>query len=406
MTNSTNNQKIPHNNRMILIILAVAILGTMFTQMNTLNLEQPSTEQFLPLDLKISNSQPSTVYNLDDLGEIAAFFDEQVPAQLEQANIVGATVAVVRGNETIFTSGYGYADQNASRVVDPNRTLFRVGSISKLFTWTAIMQLYEQGLVDLHTDINEYLTAFQIAETFEEPITLHHIMTHTAGFEETLKPSIYPYNAFPGLEDVLKEGLPPRHWAPGTIPAYSNYATALAGYIVEEISGVPFATYIQEQILNPLNMTHSTFLEPIPANLTQDMSVGYYNDGDIVVEGFFEHFSFDPAGSFSSTAQDMAKFMNAFLNNGSFEVQQLLQPETVTLMQTPQFSPHPDFPSIRYGFYDVNLLNHNTFGHGGDTIFFHSQLTLIPEYDLGLFISYNSLNGGGKSLQLHAQFVR
>ncbi|MHA1673110.1 MAG: serine hydrolase domain-containing protein, partial [Promethearchaeota archaeon] len=143
MTNNTKNQKIPHYRQIMLIIFAVAILGTIFTQMNTLNLEQPPAEQFLSLDLKISNSQPSTVYNLDDLGEIAAFFDEQVPAQLEQANIVGATVAVVRGNETIFTSSYGYANRTSFQAVDPNATLFRVGSISKLFTWTAIMQLYE-----------------------------------------------------------------------------------------------------------------------------------------------------------------------------------------------------------------------------------------------------------------------
>lgn len=410
MIKSTKQSNLGSASKIILTIAISAILLYNFGQLNAPpDGNSQSKKQFNQQTTFLDPpqvAQGNPIRDITNNSEIRAFFDEYIPEQLEKGNIPGATVSVVRGNMTIYTQGYGYRDVSQFLPVEANHTLFRVGSISKLFVWTAIMQLLEAELIDLHTDINEYLSAFQIAETFEDPITLWHLMTHTAGFEETLAPIISDTDEFGSIEDILRKDLPPRHWAPGTIPSYSNFGTTLAAFIIEQVAGVPFSDYIQTHILDPLNMTESSFLEPLPSSLQSNMSKGYANNEYGISEGFFEYFAVNPAGGFSTTAKDMAKFMIANLNNGSYQNQQILEPATLQLMQTPQFRPHPDFSSIRLGFYDVNLGNHITFGHGGDTIFFHSQMTLIPEYSLGLFVSYNAANGTGKSLQLHAKFVQ
>ncbi len=116
--------------------------------------------------------------------DLEAFLDGVLAAEMRSHSIASATVSVVKDGELFFAKGYGYADRESRRPVDPERTLFRPGSISKLFTWTAVMQLVEQGKIDLDADVNEYLTDFRIPDTFPEPITMEHLMTHTPGFED------------------------------------------------------------------------------------------------------------------------------------------------------------------------------------------------------------------------------
>lgn len=180
--------------------------------------------------------------------DVEAFFDGMIPLQLEQREIAGVVVVIVYQGRVLFAKGYGYADVARKIPVSPQTTLFRPGSISKLFTWTAVMQLVEQGRLDLDRDVNEYLD-FAIPPAYPQPITLRHILTHTPGFEDVLKNLFATDPAkLLSLREYLVGQLPQRIYPPGVTVAYSNYATALAGYIVERVSGQPFAAYVAEHI--------------------------------------------------------------------------------------------------------------------------------------------------------------
>ena len=254
------------------------------------------------------------------------------------------------------------------------------------------MQLFEQGKLDLDRDVNEYLD-FKIPEAFGKPITLKNIMTHTPGFEEQVK-DLFSYNPVsPNLGEYLKTHIPGRIYPPGTVPAYSNYATALAGYIVERVSGRPFEDYVEENIFKPLNMTHSTFKQPVPTGLASSMSSGYrLGSGDA---GQFEIVNPFPAGSLSSSATDMAQFMLAHLQDGQLGEAHILKPETARLMHSRLFALDDAANAMCYGFYEETSNGQRIIGHGGDTIYFHSDLHLILDQKVGFFISYNSAGKAG-----------
>jgi len=323
--------------------------------------------------------------------DVEAFLDGLVPLQLKQADIAGATISVVKDGKLLFSKGYGYADVEKKKPVSAEETLFRPGSISKLFTWTAIMQLYEQGKLDLDGDVNEYLD-YKIPDAFGKPITLKHILTHTPGFEEQVKDLFRTDTAKLDLGQYLKTHIPARIYPPGTVPAYSNYATAVAGYIVERVSGRPFAEYVAENILKPLNMTHSTFVQPLPSELASLMSNGYRLGSDPPEP--FEVVNPFPAGSLSSTATDMAQFMMAHLGDGQSGSARILKPETARLMHSRLFALDDGALAMCYGFYEESRNGQRIIGHGGDTVYFHSDLHLVLDQKLGFFVSYNSAGRG------------
>ncbi|RZL27893.1 MAG: class A beta-lactamase-related serine hydrolase, partial [Rubrivivax sp.] len=211
---------------------------------------------------------PLTAVDLD------AFLDGLMPAALRTARVPGAVVVVVKDGQPLLQKGYGLADWDKNVPVDPNKTLFRPGSVSKLITWTAVMQLVEQGKLDLDVDLNKYLD-FTIPGRNGRALTLRHVMTHTTGFEETARDLLTYDTGTPDLGQVLKRYIPPYVYDPGTTPGYSNYATALAGYIVQRVSGKPFDDYIEQHVFGPLGMTLSTFRQPLPAKLQPLMSQGY-----------------------------------------------------------------------------------------------------------------------------------
>jgi CubicO group peptidase (beta-lactamase class C family) len=326
--------------------------------------------------------------------DVEAFLDGLVPLQIKQDDIAGVTISVVKDGKLLFAKGYGYADVEKKKPVSAQETLFRPGSISKLFTWTAVMQLFEQGKLDLDRDVNDYLD-FKIPDAFGKPITLKHIMTHTPGFEEQIKDLFRTDATKLNLGEYLKTHIPARIYPPGTVPAYSNYATAVAGYIVERVSGKPFDEYVAENILKPLNMTHSTFKQPLPSELAPFMSNGYRLGSD--APQAFEVINPFPAGSLSSSATDMAQFMMAHLADGQLGNVTILKPETARLMHSRLFALDDAANAMCYGFYEESRNGHRIIGHGGDTIYFHSDLHLVLDQQLGFFVSYNSggRNGGG-----------
>ncbi|WP_116091615.1 serine hydrolase domain-containing protein [Sphingomonas crusticola] len=331
--------------------------------------------------------------------DVDAWLDGFVPYAIASGEIPGAVVVVVKDGQVLTQRGFGYADKKARLPVDPDRTLFRPGSTSKLFTWTAVMQQVQAGKLDLDRDINDYLD-FKIPPAFGKPITLRNLMTHTAGFEETVK---YLITSNPkilkALGPALKRWTPNRIFAPGEVPAYSNYGASLAGYIVERVSGEPFDTYIENHIFNPLGMKHSTFRQPLPAQFVKDMSKGYEPGSDDAKP--YEMIPLSPAGALASTGTDMAKFMIAQLANGG----PLLNPATAALMHTPQRSFIPGLPTMALGFYHEDRNGQTIVGHGGDTVYFHSDLHLYLDSNVGFFVSFNSPGKNGAAHIVRARML-
>lgn len=338
---------------------------------------------------------PAAPRGLRGRAELEAFLDGVMVANLRDKHVAGATVAVVKDGEVLLTKGYGLADVARRQPVRADRSLFRIGSISKLFTWTAVMQLVEQGKLDLDADVNRYLD-FAIPATYPQPITLRHILTHTPGFEEDGRDLFTedPKRAVP-MGRWLATHLPGRVRPPGTYSSYSNYATALAGYIVERTAGMPWDDYVDQRILAPLGMTHTSTRQPLPEALRGDMSRGYRWAG-----GRFEPKPFEivtgagPAGSISSTADDMASFMLAHLGGGALGTGRILAESTTARMHARAFGHDARLPGFGLGFYEKSSHGLRIVGHGGDTRWFHSDLALVPQERLGVFVSYNTSTGG------------
>ncbi|NTZ43266.1 beta-lactamase family protein [Altererythrobacter sp. SALINAS58] len=329
--------------------------------------------------------------------DVEAWLDGYLPASLARTDIPGAVVSVVKDGEILVSKGYGYADVAAEIPMDGDRTLTRIGSTSKPFTWTAVMQLVEQGKLDLDRDINEYLD-FEIDHEPYRPITLRDLLNHRAGFEEGLKNLLMvdPEN-FPTTEAYLKQNRRPVMFPPGEVPAYSNYGTALAGYIVERVSGEPYDEYIERHILEPLDMERSTTRQPLPSRLTDGMARGYMDASSPPRP--FEIVTTAPAGSISATATDMARFMIAHLQQGQYEDAQILEPDTARLMHSASAPHREGFSTIAHGFFRGRENGRLVIGHGGDTVAFHTDMNLLLEENVGIFVSFN---GRGASDAVYA----
>ncbi len=250
------------------------------------------------------------------------------------------------------------------------------------------MQLVEQGKIDLNRNVDEYLD-FKVSPPGGTPITMLDLMNHRAGFEEGLKDILS--NDPHGLESTetyLKQHPRPLLFATGTVPAYSNYGAALAGYIVQRVSGEPFERYIQEHIFTPLGMAHSTFVQPLPDQFKGLASQGYRTASappqpyELVVTA--------PAGSLAATAGDMARFMLAQLNLGRLDESEILKTQTAALMQSPSESALPGFSTMAHGFFHESRNGHTLIGHGGDTLVFHTEFDLLPQDHVGIFYNFNS----------------
>ena len=330
--------------------------------------------------------------------DVDAWLDGYMPYALKAGAIPGAVVVVVKDGQPLTMRGFGYSDLKAQTPVDPELTLFRPGSVSKLFTWTAVMQLVQAGKLNLDADVNSYLD-FRIPPKDGKPLTLRNLMTHTPGFSETAKYLIDFGEKKPApLGKVLSRWVPERIYAPGEIPAYSNYGASVAGYIVERVSGEPFNQYVQRHIFTPAGMTHSSFDQPLPAMLRPLLSKGY-KPGTGEPQPY-EVIGMAPAGALSASGADMGRFMIAHLNHT------LINPATAQLMYSNVNRPFPDLPAMALGFYHEDRNGLNIVGHGGDTVFFHSDLHLFLDKNVGLYISMNSVGKDGAAHALREELLQ
>ena len=347
----------------------------------------------------------NTTRGPQNVTELASFLNTTITEQLAADHIAGATVAVVKDGRLFYAHGYGYADVEHKTPVDANVSMFEIGSTTKLFTWTAVMQLVQQGKINLHADVNTYLKDFKIPSTYPQPITMEHLMTHTPGFEEQPRGvQLADPSGLQPLGTVLAQTIPARVWPPGQVWSYSNYGTALAGYIVQEVSGEPFNQYVQQKIFAPLGMHNTTIEQPVPAPLAANVSKTYaYSDGKLQQTKDWT-VGIPPAGAIHSTAPDMAKFMIAHLNNGTYNGTRILNASTARAMHSPHFTPDP-YTKFGLGFFIGNQNNESNLNHGGDTTYFHTMWMIWPARNVGLFVSYNSPGGSLARYDLVTKFL-
>lgn len=337
-----------------------------------------------------ANDRAAQPPDLDDRVQLEQFVDGVVKAQMTTLDIPTAVIAVVKDGSPLLVKGYGYADRGSKTPIVPATSMFRVGSITKTFTWTAVMQLVEQGRIDLDADVNQYLRGFKIPATYPQPITMRHMMTHTTGFEDGgLGYLRGDPVANKSMQKTLAEHMPARVRPPGELPSYSNYAAALAGLIVENVSGVPYDEYIRRNIFERLDMRYATVEEVVPASLKPHIVTGYRNRGGNYEAGAYETIGgFRAAGSASVSALDMTHFMIAQLQDGRYGDARLMQPDSMRSMHATAFQSDPRLPGIALGFYEQSMNGVRALAHGGDTAMFHAYLWLIPEKNVGIFVDY------------------
>lgn len=346
----------------------------------------------LPLQPKLqaatSKGTPAPQAHALDAADLEPWLDGRMTYALRAGEIAGVVVVVVKDGKVLLQKGYGYADVAKKIPMDPERTGVRSGSTTKLFTWTAIMQLVEQGKIDLDRDVNDYLD-FKIPKR-TRPITVRDLMNHRGGFEEGLKDvlAVDP-KGLQSTEQYLKKHPRPLLFDAGDVPAYSNYGASLAGYIVERVSGEPYEQYVQRHILTPLAMNNTTLVQPLPDRFAASVSKGYRTAAGEPVP--YELVVTRPAGSLTTTAADMSRFMLAHLGGGALEGRQILSPATEALMQTPtQKALRPGFATMAHGFFHQTRNGRTLIGHGGDTPVFHTELTLLPQEGVGIYFTFNS----------------
>jgi CubicO group peptidase (beta-lactamase class C family) len=320
--------------------------------------------------------------------DLVALINQTVASQLADKGIAGAVVSVVHDGAVVLSRGYGSSDTNGTQP-DPARTLFRVGSVTKLFTATAVMQLVEAGKLDLDQDIDSYLD-FRVSGA--QPITLRHLLTHTAGFEDAKIGYLRAPGPQPSRSAWLKDHVPALVRPPGQFAAYSNYGLALAGYIVQRVAGMPYEEYIQTHLLDPLGMTHTSLDWPVQGALAGDVSNGFTHTADGTHAATDEAMvdAIAPAGALSTTAQDMTRFMLAHLQDGALNNAHILDPKTAQLMHARAFGSDPRINGMALGFAELSRDGVRIIGHEGDTSLFHTLLALFPDQHLGIFVSYNT----------------
>jgi CubicO group peptidase (beta-lactamase class C family) len=358
------------------------------------------------------------VVGAESLPNLEAFVDGVVGAYMSREQIAGVQVAVVRNGETLLVKGYGIDSLGPRRAVDPNQSLFRLGSISKTFTWLSFMQLVERGKLKLDDPINDHLPdELDVPdEGFEQPIRIVDLMNHTAGFEDLLQNLFVAQNATPlSLKEHLRQRRPARVREPGKFMVYSNYSTALAGAIVAQVSGIEYESYVERSILVPMGLGHTTFREqyapteglpqPIAADLAAHLSQNVEARNGAWQTIPHEHIvSMAPAGAAVSTASDMARYMLALLDPQRLEAAGVLRADTFARLREPSFQVAPGMPAIHHGFFNTPLgtttrLGIDNLSHGGATLHFRSFMMVtddlvdaagVDQGTLGVFVAANS----------------
>lgn len=334
---------------------------------------------------------------------LEAFVDGAAEAQRRGLHTPGVVVSVVRDGRLVFAKGYGFADAPAGRPADGRDSLFRIGSISKTFVWTAAMMLADRGLIDLDADVNDYLKEVEIPAAFDAPVTMNHLMAHRAGFEDSFGVYTHADGGDLTLAEALTADMPARVFPPGARASYSNWGSALAAKVVEDVAGVPYETFLQEEILAPLGMISTTLRAPdaMPAPLRARLALGHGLEAQRGVEkGYMQLGPYAPAGAMASSAADMGRWMRFHLAGGVLEGTRLMSPEAHALMLSRRFDDRADGAGLAHGFIATPYRGAILYGHSGATAAFYANMVMAPELGVGVFVAQNAANDLGPVLQL------
>lgn len=339
---------------------------------------------------------------------LADFVDGLVEGLRLRTPLEGVVVSVVQRDRVRLVRGWGRAGVDPERPADGEASLFRIGSVSKTFAYTAAMQLVAQGRIGLDDPVNDHLPeALRIPDQgWPEPIRVRHLLSHTAGFEDTALGHLFEREAEAVLApaDYLQRHRPARVRAPDTVAVYSNYGVALLGALIAQVAGLPFEDYVEQHLTGPLGMTSTTFREPLPAGdprridprLAARLADGFEVSGGIATARGFEFVSHGAAaGAASSSAADMARWMRMHLGDGELDGVRILPPGVAAAMREPLFANAAGAPAVLHGFLSERFGPVPAYGHGGATLRFMTAMALLPALDLGVFVSANSGNARG-----------
>ncbi|MCR8844631.1 serine hydrolase [Paenibacillus sp. SC116] len=350
----------------------------------------------------VTPAVPATLSTAD----VQKFTDEFFQQDKVKKLAPGAVVSVVKDGKILLEKGYGYADEKTKKPVDAKETVFRIASVTKVFTAAAVMQLVEQGKIDLHADVQQYLGEAKLKNKTGSKLTMEHLLTHTSGVQYADSSELIQLNPDSNslLKDVIRDHMPEITTKPGEAYSYDNFASMLQGYIVEQVSGMPFNQYVDKHILDPLGMNDSGFLltPELKSRLAKSYIPGSTDNTEFPLYAFKPTVA--PQGGMLSTGADMTKFMLTQLNGGAYEGGRILQSESLDKMLNPQVSIHPTLPNMAYGyeFYYHHLFNgQHVVLKGGDLPTHSSVLWLLPKQNTGIFIIYNS-NGPLRDMYLEA----
>ncbi|MDT9724888.1 penicillin-binding protein [Xylanibacillus composti] len=327
---------------------------------------------------------------------VTAFLDDFFAAESTQPYYVGASVSIVKDGELLVQKGYGHTDLTGQEPVDPASTVFRIASVSKTFTAAAALQLAEQGKLDLQEEFTAYLDGVTYENPYGTPVTIEHLLTHTTGFEvRDPNPSDIhtELDQYVAIEDFVREHMPPVVREPGTSYMYDNFASLLLGYVVQEASGMPFEDYMKQYMFEPLGMANSGYV--LEEKLVENLAAGHDMLGN-PLEVYTVTPTVMPHGGMMTTAEDVGKFMIALQNGGMAEGGRILSEESVKLMEQYQSAIHPLLPDTTYGFEAPFQLpgagsHPGIITKAGDLNGYSSYLFLIPEENVGVFLTYNQM---------------
>lgn len=349
-----------------------------------------------PIESAVSNTPAIVAVDKIEQARLASlpgFIKQMVADQIKTSEVAGAVVTVVYDGKIFANEGYGFKNIEAEIPVDPNATLFHPGSVSKLFTWVALMQQVEAGKVELDADVNSYID-FEIPRNGFAPIKVRDLFSHRPGMSDISGFIVYDAKQLMPYSEWMKAKVPRRVWEPGVETAYSNFGATLAGYIVERVSGEAFDDYTKNHIFLPLGMTSTSFSEPLEGSLAENMATGYkVEDSKFVAKGPEYLGLVMPAGSAASTGRDMGRFMLAMLNGGALDGKRILKPQSVKLLQSNSAANAPRLAGMAHGFLVERDDSPRLVGHAGNTVDFHSDLVVAPDLDFGYYISMSGGEG-------------
>jgi CubicO group peptidase (beta-lactamase class C family) len=334
--------------------------------------------------------------------DLAKFLDTFVPDLMRDEHIPGAAIVFVQNGKVVLSRGFGFANLEQKQTVHTGKTIFPIGSISKVFTATALVQLADHNKINLNADVNSYLKKLTVPDTYPQPITGAHLLSHTSGLDE-IRPGTQAKSAkeIQPLHTFLKDRLVLVH-PPGIITSYSTYGITLAGLIVEEVSGLGFETYMSRNIWKPLQMNHTHI--STPPRFAADVAIAYAAEDGKPERIPYEWYHTTPASSINSTVEDMSNFILAHLQCGNYRDQRILSTRAACNMHRTQSITHPKMPGWTYGFQEDDKNGLRILEHGGDIAGFGSLLVLLPDENAGFFVVHH-IEGGNLRFEIKQKLL-